>query len=112
MFVSVYLTSAGPAFKNIGWKFYLLFIVVPAVALPFFVYFYPETKGLSLEEVGALFGDEVAMDISHLSEAERATLDEKITQTMDITHFEEKGTAFHADDKAVFNGSDQEDSSG
>jgi hypothetical protein len=85
---SVYITAAGPAFNHIGWKFYLLFIIIPSLMLPFIVYYYPETKGLSLEEIGALFGDEVVLDISHLSEKERAELDERIERTVDITQFE------------------------
>lgn len=62
--------------------------------LPLVVYYFPETKGLSLEEVGALFGDEVAMDITHLSEEDRAALDAKITQATDVTHFDEKGVTY------------------
>ena len=38
----------------------------------------PETKGLSLEEINAIFGEEVAVDISHLTVEERAALDEGI----------------------------------
>jgi hypothetical protein len=93
----VYTTAAGPAFNHIGWRFYLLFIIIPSIMLPFIVYYYPETKGLSLEEIGALFGDEVVMDISHLSEKERAELDERLERTVDVTQFEEKSVGFHAD---------------
>lgn len=85
---SVYTTAMGLAFNHIGWKFYLLFIIIPSLMLPFIVYYYPETKGLSLEEIGALFGDEVVLDISHLPEKERAELDERIERTVDITQFE------------------------
>jgi hypothetical protein len=61
--------------------------------LPFIVYYYPETKGLSLEEIGALFGDEVALDISHLSERERAELDERLERTVDITNSRRRALA-------------------
>ena len=37
-----------------------------------------KTKGLSLEEIGALFDDEIALDISHLSEEQRQDLDARI----------------------------------
>lgn len=48
------------AFSTIGWRFYLIFILVPACGLPVIYYYFPETRGLTLEEVGGLFGDRVA----------------------------------------------------
>ena len=99
----VYTTAAGPAFNHIGWKFYLLFIIIPSITLPFVVYYYPETKGLSLEEIGALFGDEVVLDISHLSEKERAEFDERLERTVDITQFEEKNLGHYAGDGSESN---------
>lgn len=51
-------TAAAPvAFKNIGWKYYIFFIVQAAIGgLVAFVWF-PNTLGKPLEEVAALFGD-------------------------------------------------------
>lgn len=86
--MTVYLISAAKAFANIGWKFYLVFIIVPALALPIIVLYFPETKGLTLEEVGALFGDKLAMDITHLSDQARIELDKNL-ENMDVG---EKGT--------------------
>jgi hypothetical protein len=40
-----------------------------------------ERKGLSLEEINGLFGDKVAVQLTHLTEAERAALDETIQGT-------------------------------
>jgi hypothetical protein len=34
-----------------------------------------QTKGLSLEEIGAKFGDEVAVDLTGMAEEERRDLD-------------------------------------
>lgn len=58
--------------------------------LPLIIFKFPETKGLSLEEIGALFGDEVAVDISHLSEQERQELDERLARTIDMKDFDMK----------------------
>ncbi|KAK4971843.1 hypothetical protein LTR28_013077 [Elasticomyces elasticus] len=88
LMTTIYTTAAGPAFNTIGWRFYLVFIVVTSLMLPFVVLYFPETKGLSLEEVGALFGDELAMDVTHLSEKEREELDADIAKTTDLTHFD------------------------
>lgn len=44
-----------------GWKYYLVFILVPAVGVPF-LWQLPETKGLSLEAIAGLFGEEVIPD--------------------------------------------------
>ncbi|KAJ9602248.1 hypothetical protein H2200_013368 [Cladophialophora chaetospira] len=58
-----FLQSAPTAFANIGYRFYIVFIVC-TIALFGIVYrFYPETKGLSLEEMARIFGDEVAVDL-------------------------------------------------
>jgi hypothetical protein len=45
------------AFATIGWKFYLVFIIISG--LGFFVVWWwlPETKGIPLEEMAKLFGD-------------------------------------------------------
>ena len=49
--------------SNIGWKFYLCFIIPGVVtAIGIFLYF-PDTKGLALEEVAALFGDQDEMAV-------------------------------------------------
>lgn len=56
----------------------LVFILVPAACVPLEYLFLPETRGLALEEIAAKFGDEVAVDISHLSEERRRALDESL----------------------------------
>lgn len=47
----VYTQTAPTAFAEVGWKYFLVFILVPAAGLFPFMKFYPETKQLSLEEV-------------------------------------------------------------
>ena len=66
-------------------RYYLVFILVPAACLPF-LWRLPETNGLSLEEIAAKFGDEVAVDLSHLDEERRRALDERLMAVgVDIT---------------------------
>jgi MFS family permease len=86
LFVAALLfTEVAPtAFNTIGWKYYLVFIFLPLFAVGFLIKFFPETKGLTLEEIGSKFGDEVALDLTHLTEKEREELDQKLA---DITQF-------------------------
>lgn len=43
--------------RTIGWKFYLVFISVTAVAFVWACFTIRETKGLPLEEIAMLFGE-------------------------------------------------------
>ncbi|KAG6827977.1 hypothetical protein H0H92_009803 [Tricholoma furcatifolium] len=60
---NVMLAQVSPiAMANISWKFYVLFVVLNFVDCILIAFFFPETKGLSLEEMNEVFGDQV--DIS------------------------------------------------
>jgi hypothetical protein len=47
-----------PAIANIGYKTYIIFAILNAAWLPVIWIFYPETKGLALEDVDRLFAGE------------------------------------------------------
>ncbi|KAM0482237.1 hypothetical protein ACHAP7_004467 [Fusarium lateritium] len=44
--------------ENIGWRTYIIFAVLNAFWVPLIFLFFPETKGLELEDVDHLFGGE------------------------------------------------------
>ena len=46
-------------YDDIGYLFYIVFIVCTIIAGYVYFVFLPETKGVSLEEISAFFGDEV-----------------------------------------------------
>lgn len=43
------------AIETIGWKYYLVFLIISATIVPIVFFFYPETMGRSLEELEMLF---------------------------------------------------------
>ncbi|GAM43362.1 hypothetical protein TCE0_047f18109 [Talaromyces pinophilus] len=47
-----------PAISNIGWKTYIIFAILNTLWLPIIYLFFPETKGLQLEDVDRLFAGE------------------------------------------------------
>ncbi|CAE6432422.1 unnamed protein product [Rhizoctonia solani] len=71
--------AAPTAFVNIGYRFYALFIALNLCTAIIVWAYFPETKGLSLEEIAVLFGDEVVpesrLDSSVNSARERETED-------------------------------------
>ncbi|KAF8910867.1 general substrate transporter [Mucidula mucida] len=57
---NVLLSQVSPlAMDNVGWKFYLLFILLNLCDFVVILFFFPETKGKTLEDMAAVFGDEV-----------------------------------------------------
>jgi hypothetical protein len=52
-----YTTPSVLAFKTIGWHMYLLYMSLCLVSTVVVYFYVPETKGLPVEEIGALFGD-------------------------------------------------------
>jgi hypothetical protein len=51
--------SASIAFDVISWRFYFVFIAANLFAGTIYMFYLPETRFLTLEEVAAKFGDEV-----------------------------------------------------
>jgi Sugar (and other) transporter len=60
----VLLVSAPTGFTNIGWKSYVVMLVTARINAVIFGVWAPETKNLPLEEIAALFGDEVTMRLT------------------------------------------------
>ncbi|KAK3316751.1 MFS transporter [Apodospora peruviana] len=54
----IWLQAAPTALENIGWKYYLCFIIPSSIAAVLILLFWPDTNGMPLEEVARLFGDE------------------------------------------------------
>ena len=76
----IYTQTAPVAFASVGWKFYIVFIILPLLGASLMWKFFPETKQLSLEEISGLFGDEVALDINQLSAEKRMELDRQLLE--------------------------------
>jgi hypothetical protein len=48
---------------NIGWRTFIIFAVLNACWVPIIFFFFPETKGLELEAVDALFSGDALMEL-------------------------------------------------
>ncbi|KAF3395419.1 Sugar transporter STL1 [Talaromyces pinophilus] len=59
-----FLEAAPTAFATIGWKYYLVFIVLTAINIPITYFYLPETKGITLEEISGKFGDHVMIHLN------------------------------------------------
>jgi len=49
--------NTNSCFRNIGWKFYLCFIIPGYIFAVCAWLFFPDTRHLALEEIAAIFGD-------------------------------------------------------
>ncbi|KAJ9638583.1 hypothetical protein H2204_004354 [Knufia peltigerae] len=57
---TLWLELASTAMATIGWKYYLIFLCLGVVHTIYLYFRLPETSGLALEEIDALFGKAVA----------------------------------------------------
>ncbi|KAK5045419.1 hypothetical protein LTR84_009283 [Exophiala bonariae] len=73
--------AATSALAAIHWKYYIVFTVLSALMVGIFYFYFPETKGLALEEVSKLFGDPVAVEISNMTEEEGHAI-EKLVRSL------------------------------
>jgi hypothetical protein len=69
-----------PAIHNLGWRTYIIFAVLNALWVPIIYFFFPETKGLELEDVDRLFSGEV----SQVDLSEKAGDEERVENVMDV----------------------------
>jgi hypothetical protein len=78
--ITIMLVQVTPiAIEHIAWKFFLIFIICDAIFIAVVYLVYPETSGKTLEEIAALFGDEVAIDIKTAHHYPDTVSDEKKT---------------------------------
>lgn len=84
----IVILIAGPiAFERIKWKFFFVLLVPTAFHIVFVYFMCPETKGRSLEDINAQFGEQVAIHYYGATEKEKNEFevaieqDEKVDQT-------------------------------
>ncbi|KAF5576167.1 major facilitator superfamily transporter [Fusarium pseudocircinatum] len=54
----IFFSGAPKAFETIGWKSYIVFMVVATIMISIAYFCFPKTKGVPLEEMAAISGDE------------------------------------------------------
>ncbi|KAH6972089.1 general substrate transporter [Ilyonectria sp. MPI-CAGE-AT-0026] len=96
-----FLESSATGFATIGWKYYLLFIILPAINVVLLALFCPDTKGLSLEEINGLFNDHVAVQLTHLTEEEKTALEARVLESNVIEGKEQLGADFSSIEKGI-----------
>ena len=72
-----------PAISNIGWRTYIIFAVLNALWVPIIYLFFPETRGLELEDVDRLFSH----GESHSDLLEKIADDERVEK---LSHINQK----------------------
>ncbi|KAJ5690533.1 hypothetical protein N7462_004925 [Penicillium macrosclerotiorum] len=96
----VTLVAAPVALNTIGWRFYLVLIVPSLFYITAIYLLFPETKGRTLEEIGALFGDAENV-VSHWYDANEEDREKIAREALDentgIHDKEPKPAAVHAE---------------
>jgi hypothetical protein len=84
-FMVVMITPVS--FANIGWRTYIIFVALNAMAVPTIFLFYPETRGRSLEEVDLIFARSTNIfDAVRKSKTMEKHFDNKGNMTKSLAH--------------------------
>ncbi|KAK5021905.1 hypothetical protein LTS07_010487 [Exophiala sideris] len=88
-----YSTPSNLAFKNIKYRMYFIYMGLCLISVVIVYLYIPETKQLPVEEIGALFGDEVAVHSTRdghdiVEHDQAAQPDVKPSQQTDLMHAE------------------------
>ncbi|KAJ5106126.1 hypothetical protein N7456_002801 [Penicillium angulare] len=70
-----YSAPVTMALASIGWKYYMVFVAVTVASTVVIIFYFPETMGLSLEEINSKFGDKVEMELQDALAAEDVSSD-------------------------------------
>ena len=69
---TILLEAAPTAFQTIGYKFWIILIVLTVIYGVLVYFFLPETKGMTLEDISVLFGDPVELSFEQALSKEGA----------------------------------------
>jgi hypothetical protein len=79
-----YTAPAAVAFRNIGWKMYMVWFSCNVVSFFLVLFYFPETANKTLEEVNELFGDSVAVHIAqdgkHIEEEKEVVQSSEVSE--------------------------------
>jgi len=83
-----YVTPGATAISTISWRYYLVFICLTFLSIIVIYFFYPETKGRSLEELAAVFGDPVAVKLEDITEGQEKEVDVRDKNEIEVGEHE------------------------
>jgi MFS family permease len=90
--INLIIAQVSPiAFSQVGYKYFYAFFVFNMVATTCYVFFFPETKGKTLEQMDELFHDQI---VPHALEDPKGAAEaiSELRKRIDSTHIEEKDT--------------------
>ncbi|KAK3072855.1 hypothetical protein LTR53_006041 [Teratosphaeriaceae sp. CCFEE 6253] len=74
----IFAQFSPTALKNVGFRYFYAFFVFNICAVACYVFFYPETKGRTLEQMDELFGDQLVPHALQEPEKARAIMLERL----------------------------------
>jgi hypothetical protein len=88
-----YVTPGATAIAAISWRYFLVFACLTFVTILVLYFVYPETKGKSLEDLNAIFGDEVVVRLADATEEEMREMDREIKGQLGAEQIEDRQDA-------------------
>lgn len=81
----VFAQFSPQALTSIGFRYFYVFFVFNLIAMLCYIFFFPETKGRTLEQMDELFGDQLVPHAMQDSEGAAAAVskDEKLVEQLD-----------------------------